>query len=94
MHHETINESLTVYGNNDLWTTEEKADINRAVEIYLSKKKRRSRSSKPKIAKMQKMDDAVSTIDLTQSSCNDHLSDSSVAASLSEVSSCSSENSD
>jgi hypothetical protein len=81
MHHETINDSLTVYGNDNLWTTEERNEIiNCAVKIYLWKKKRRSQSSKPRPAKKQKLDDASNTsfaesVDLTQSSGNESISD-------------------
>ena len=57
MRHGTINESLIVYGNDDLWTTEERTEIiNCAVEIYL--KKRRSRSRDPELRKRQTTDDA------------------------------------
>ena len=86
MRHETINESLIVYGNDDLWTTEERTEIiNRAVEIYLSKKKRRSRSRDPESRKKQKTDDAdcavsFSSEDGAQSSCNEVLSDEASAS--------------
>ena len=58
--------------------------INRAVEVYFSKKKRRSRSCDPKSTKKQKMDDDTSftshSEDEAQSSCNEVLFDEGSAS--------------
>ena len=81
MRHETINESPNIYGNDGLWSTEERYEIiNRAVEIYLKSKKQRSRSGPS--AKRQKLDEAgsdsfVATEELSQTSCDKSISDES-----------------
>ena len=43
MRHNTINESLVVYGNDSLWSNEGREEIiNRAVELYLESKRHQS----------------------------------------------------
>ena len=41
MHHNTINKSLIIYGNDDLWSREEReAIVHRAAQIYMESKGR------------------------------------------------------
>jgi hypothetical protein len=62
MHHNTINEALVVYGNDSLWSTEEReAIVDCAVEIYLESKRRRKAGQTAPPAKRQRVDDERSS---------------------------------
>jgi hypothetical protein len=62
MHDNTINEALVVYGNDSLWSTEEReAIIDRAVEIYLESKWRRKAGQSAPPVKRQRVEDEGSS---------------------------------
>ena len=64
MRHNTINEALIMYGNNSLWSTEERESIiDRAVEIYTESKRRRKADQPSSSPKRQRLDDEEPQID-------------------------------
>ena len=64
MRHNTINEALIVYGNDSLWSTEERESIiDRAVEIYTESKRRRKADQPSSSPKRQRLDDEEPQID-------------------------------
>ena len=61
MQHNTINEALIVYGNDSLWSTEERESIiDRVIEIYTESKRRRKADQSPK---RQRLDDEEPQLD-------------------------------
>ena len=78
MSHSTLNDSLVIYGNDGLWSPQEKDEIiNRAVEIYLAKNNRRRKVDHQ--AKRQRLDEEASTTIEEQGQESESLSELSLS---------------
>lgn len=92
MRHNTTNEALIIYGNDSLWSTEEReAILDRAVEIYLESKRRRKVGQPGKPAKRRRLDDEgssvsdVSSVDMSSECSSDGEINSDFENDLSEI---------
>lgn len=73
MHHDTLKDALVVYGNDRLWSREERDEIiDRAIQIYLQKKRRRNKKLTCPPAKRQRINkdetSGISTLVAAESS--------------------------